>query len=475
MTSPEPARPLASDGACWAWLVLMGLCFGAYTWLTRQNGHLHELSALPLWQLSGWLMGAGLAYLFLCRLVRLQRISPNHLTLLLAAGLLLRLMLFASLPVLEDDHYRFRWDGAVLASGYNPYAFAPSQAASHAPGQAPEALSALGQQAGQVLTRVNYPHLRTIYPPLTQAAFALAHMLGGFSLWSWRLVLLLADLAALLLIWRLLLQWRLPQSWLALYWLNPVLLHETYATCHMEALLFGPLLACLLLAHKGRTLGACAALGLGVGIKLWPALLLPLVLRPELKRPRRLVGGALLFGSIALLMLAPMALAGLGGDSGLRAYSQRWEMNDAAFLLLLEAGDLISPLFGSPDVNGGHIARMLCALLVLGWVARLCRSNLRDADWAGVFLSAAAALYLLSPTQFPWYSLWLLPFMALRPSGAFLVLALTLPLYYLRPWFGSRGLSAWFDWGVVWLEFGPVWLMLAWQAWQGRRPWEAEA
>ena len=50
-------------------------------------------------------------------------------------------------------------------------------------------------------------------------------------------------------------------------------------------------------------------------------------------------------------------------------------------------------------------------------------------------------------------------------------MALTLPLYYLRPWFTHNGMAAWFDHGVVWLEFGPVWLLLLRQALKpGRRP-----
>ena len=475
MHKPDSGKTKSHHLLAYAGLGVMGLCLLAYAGLTRHYEHIHTLSALPLWELTPWLLGAGLAYLILCRVIQQNRISSRTMAVFLLAGLFLRLALFASAPILENDHYRFRWDGAVLAHGCNPYAYAPSVAIRGAQKEAPAQLADLGEQAGLVLQRVGYPYLRTIYPPLSQAAFALGHLIGGFSLWSWRLVLLLADLATLLFIAKILKHWSLPQKWIGLYWLNPILLHEIYAVCHMEVLLFPPLLGAMFMAGKGRSLAASALLGVGVGIKLWPALLLPLVLRIELKRPLRLMAGAALFGALAGLMLLPMVLSGLGDDSGLRAYSQRWEMNDAAFLLLMQLSRGLATALGLNWQASGLLARGLCVLLVLGWLAWLCRKPLMGPAWADAFLGVSAALFLLSPTQFPWYALWLLPFLTLRPNWAFLILALTLPLYYLRPWFGAQGWVQWFDWGLVWLEFGPVWLLLIWQARRGKGAWEALA
>ena len=337
----------------------------------------------------------------------------------LLAGLIIRLILFTSAPVQEDDHYRFRWDGAVLAHGYNPYAYAPSMILRGASEDIPADLAKLGKESGHILQRVNFPHLRTIYPPVTQAAFALAHLMGGFSLWSWRLVLLAADLAGLLILWRILAQWNLPLNWLALYWLNPILLHETYATCHMEVLLFAPLLGALLLTSRGNVIRSSGLLGLAVGIKLWPALFMPLVLRPHLKRPARIIAAAGVFCLLAALMVLPMVLAGLGADSGLMAYSKGWEMNDAAFLVLLKASKILGSYFSPDHIHMELMARGGCALLVLACLAWLCRRPLRQIQWANAFLAISAALYMLSPTQFPWYALWLLPFSAIRPNWGF--------------------------------------------------------
>ncbi|MGD8779206.1 MAG: hypothetical protein PVH88_09635 [Ignavibacteria bacterium] len=40
-------------------------------------------------------------------------------------GLVVRIILTPTFPVLEDDFYRYLWDGAVTANGINPYEHAP--------------------------------------------------------------------------------------------------------------------------------------------------------------------------------------------------------------------------------------------------------------------------------------------------------------------------------------------------------------
>ena len=85
------------------------------------------------------------------------------------------------------------------------------------------------------------------------------------------------------------------------------------------------------------------------------------------------------------------------------------------------------------------------------------------------FLWPIAALYLFSPTQFPWYSLWILPFLAIQPQRSLLLLTALLPLYYLRYFFAARGLVEVHDMGIVWLEFVPVWCLLIWEGYRGRK------
>ncbi len=53
---------------------------------------------------------------------------------------------------------------------------------------------------------MNHSYLRSIYPPVAQAAFALAHWIGPWEVSAWRLVLLLFDtmtLGLLILVYEL--------------------------------------------------------------------------------------------------------------------------------------------------------------------------------------------------------------------------------------------------------------------------------
>jgi hypothetical protein len=142
-------------------------------------------------------------------------------------------------------------------------------------------------------------------------------------------------------------------------------------------------------------------------------------------------------------------------------------MNDGLFTLIVTAmGGLIEVVGGD-----GERAQMATRILVAAavgsaalWASwRPIRSSM---DLCQRCLAVLAAMFLLGPTQYPWYSIWMLPFLAVSPRLPLLLLSALLPLYYLRFPFKDRGLEAWFDYGVVWLEYLPVWVVLAWE---GRR------
>jgi len=69
----------------------------------------------------------------------------------------------------------------------------------------------------------------------------------------------------------------------------------------------------------------------------------------------------------------------------------------------------------------------------------------------------------LSPTQFPWYAIWMLPLLALRPRLSLLLLMVLLSLYHLRYYFDARDTVAVFDNWLVWGEYVPVWALLVWE------------
>ena len=101
-----------------------------------------------------------------------------------------------------------------------------------------------------------------------------------------------------------------------------------------------------------------------------------------------------------------------------------------------------------------EIARMLVGLLALAWVVRLSFRRGLSAP-REIFLGLAGVL-LLSPTLYPWYVLWVLPFAAAYASIPWLIFAALVPLAYIG---GADGVP----WLVRSIEYGiPVLAALVW-------------
>ncbi len=385
------------------------------------------------------------------------------LVIVISAGLAARLLLFGSVPVQENDFYRYLWDGAVTAHGFNPWLHSPQAALD---GTAGPALGALGVEAGEVLARVNYAGVRTVYPPVTQLAFAAAYWLEPFSLDAWRAVLLLLELAMLGLILALLRQCGKPALWCAIYWWNPIAIKEVMNAGHMEPVVMLPVLAALLLGMRSRPVAAALLTGLAAAAKVWPVLLLPALLRKSLDRPAIAVTAGATFAAATALIYWPVLNAQIDGSSGFVAFGSEWQRISASFSALLWLVSKVPQTLADP----GLLARALAAGTVAAIVLFSNLAAPRDADGlAHRFLIAAAALLLLSPVQLPWYYLWLLPFLCLHPSPALLLISATFPVYYAFFALTARHVDeGWLE-ALVWAMWLPVWAALAAQWWRQRR------
>jgi len=426
----------------------------------------------PIVALVAVQVAAGLLYLVLVKTLLGAWSSKGMVAWIVGVGATLRIVMLPSTPMLEDDFYRYLWDGAVVAGGFNPYAFSPDEVRGVAePGTpVPDRLKGLASQSGTVVERVNHPHLRTVYPPLAQAGFALAQWLKPWSLVSWRLVLLGFDVVNLVLVLSILRFLKLPASLIAVYWWNPLLVKETFNSGHMDIMVLPYVLAGLFMAMRNRIAWAGGFLGLAVGVKIWPAVLLPVILRGGVRDPRKLVLALVLFFLLLALMVAPIWPHGFGSKSGFAAYGQQWEMNDSLFMLLLWPSEFLLKLAGRSPADGQLLARLLVVGVLLAVIAIASRkSAMTPLELSRKCLFVVAALFLLSPTQFPWYYLWMLPLLVFRPMVSLLLLTALLPLYNLRFLFSTRGLVDIFDYGIVWLEFVPVYALLAWELWKGKR------
>jgi alpha-1,6-mannosyltransferase len=454
-----------------AWIaVSCGLvgCAGALVVFRHRFDWALQLRDIPALPLAFGLVVAGLIYLAVLPLVsrtadRPVGVQRLALGLVVGVGLALRLLMLPTEPALEDDQQRYLWEGALVAHGMSPYALAPSDAWIAPPGSP---LARLSQAAGPVFERINHPNLKTIYPPVAQASFALAYLVEPFSLTAWRLVLLAADGATLLLLVALLDAVARPRLWAALYWLNPIVVKEVFNSAHMEGVLTPLVLAAVLLVHRRRPLLATGMLGLAAGVKIWPVLLWPLLIRPTLARPRIAIASLALLTALLALWATPILIGGIDQRSGFLAYASRWQANSALLPALRDSiAWVFSGLGATPDL-AGRVARGLLALTAAATAVVLARQPIAGtADLLHRIATLTLVLVLVSPAQFPWYAIWALPFVAFTPRLGVVGMAVTMPIYYASFHMSALGLyDLYRDYGV-WVLWVPIWLLLARDFW----------
>lgn len=444
-------------------LVLLATCAALAILSPRFTYGSPELSR-PIVAIVVLLVVAGLAYLLGMGMLFKRPLPGIGFAAAIALGLIMRVVLFFSTPIQEDDFYRYLWDGAVVAHAYSPYRFAPSEVQAGSPA-VPEPLPALAVESGVVIERVNFPELTTLYPPVSQGAFALAYLIAPWKLNAWRTVILMFDLGTLCALVALLRSADLPSSRALIYWWNPVLLMEAYNSAHMDVIALPFAVAAVWFAGRHAPVRAMSLLALSAAAKLWPLLLGPLVVRATRSSRARLAAAVVIGLLLLALLLAPMAQHLQQDEAGLTAYGSRWEMNDALFTVLTGAAGRAADWLDRSDAWAGRVARVGAAVALLGCLLALLRKPVTGPiDLCNRAAILLGALFMLSPTQFPWYYLWLLPFLAVRPRASLLLLTATLPLYYLKFFYAARGEVDFFHNRLVWLEHGPILALALYEA-----------
>lgn len=365
-----------------------------------------------------------------------------------AAGVLMRVPYFGAGPMLEDDHFRYLLDGAMVAHGLSPYAHAP-EALLQGVGGALAPLVGAGRAA---ITSINFPELRSMYPGGAQAAFALAHLVAPWSLDGLRVVFFGAEALAAVLIWRLLVSTGRSPLLVALVWCNPLMAFCLTGQAHADAVIALPILAALIAAHRRAAAMAGLGLGIAAGVKLWPILLAPLVARALWPDRRALAVFTLALGATTLALCGPLFWASLSAHAGLTAYAGGWSVNNAPYAW---ASYLFLQLVGP---GTGEI--LLRALVVLtAGAASLAVAARRPAGLEPLIARAAilaAALFYLSPAQFPWYAAWFLPLASASGAWPFVAASIGLPVYYLFFPLAAAGLRDLHGYGLAFLHLVPV-------------------
>jgi alpha-1,6-mannosyltransferase len=356
-------------------------------------------------------------------------------------------------PGLDDDIHRYLWDGRVQRLGYNPYIVVPSD----------PALAGLHTPETRTL---NNPHLPSPYPAGAQLFFRGVSTIHE-SIFALKVAFVLCDLAIVLVLLEILQSSGQGAHWVLAYAWNPLLATEVAGSSHID--IVGVLLLLVSFAALERRWRAVAALafGLAVAVKLLPIVLLPLYWRRVRLRDAALA--AAVFG----LLYVPFFNHGRIPIGSLGTYVQSFRFNDPVFATL----ERVAP----PQLLAG--LAVLAGLVTATWLrsrerewspdkgtsttegTKLHRGNtvaspLCDSVPSVVqgfeFAWPMAASLLCAPVLYPWYLLWLLPF--LRSASTLPVIIWTIsiiPTYYVwhlrtlgRPWL----VPGW----IMLLEYGSV-------------------
>jgi hypothetical protein len=185
---------------------------------------------------------------------------------------------------------------------------------------------------------------------------------------------------------------------------------------------------------------AAAAFGLAVAVKLLPIVLLPLYWRRVRMRDFALAA------AVVGLLCVPFLNHGRLSFGSLGTYVHSYRFNDPVFARLERVA--------TPEVVAG--LALLAGLLTAIWM----RS--RSAQWSsGAFAWPMTASLLCAPVVYPWYMLWLVPFVGSMSTLPIMIWTLSIMSTYYVWHLRALG-RLWIlpDWIMV-LEYGSVALAAA--------------
>ena len=360
---------------------------------------------------------AGVAYLLAVRELFAAERFPRRVVvigLILAAVWHFEFLRLPSGP--DDDIHRYVWDGRLQRLGYNPYVVIPSD----------PAIRALHTPETRTL---NNPDLPSPYPAGAQLFFRAVTAIHE-STFAMKVAFVICDLGIVLVLLDLLRSRKWGAHLVLVYAWNPLLAIEVAGGGHID--IVGALLLTISAAALVRRWRATAALALGlaVAVKFLPVVLLPLYW----KRVR--VRHALLAIAVVALLYVPFLNHGRIPTGSLSAFVQGFRFNGPVFATLAR----VAP------------PQLLVALAVL--IGLLVATWIRGAEpeWSpGAFAWPMAASLFFAPVVFPWYLLWLLPF--LTSGSTLLLIVWTVSIFPTYVMWHLRALGR--PWGAL-----PGWVML---------------
>ena len=269
-------------------------------------------------------------------------------------------------PGADDDIHRYVWDGHLQRLGYNPYLVVPSDPAA--------------QRLHTAETRnLNNPDLPSPYPAGAQLFFRVVTAIQE-SVLTLKTAFVICEFTIVFVLLDLLPRKQQPAHLVLAYAWNPLLAIEVAGSGHVD--IVGALLLVVSVAALARNWRTIAALPLG---------LLPLYWN------RVRIRDAVLATAAVALLYVPFLDHGRIPTGSLGTYVQTFRFNGPIFAALAQ--------IVSPKLLTG--LTLLTGLATAAWL----RKAAGDGWSPDMFAWPMAASLVCAPAVFPWYLLWLTPFL----------------------------------------------------------------
>jgi len=360
----------------------------AYLYLALNSQYYGDANLLQMFAVCG-ACGILCAWVWWCHYQQQQDVS---LIAILGFAVVFRITGLFSFPILEDDIYRYLWDGKQTIENGNPYLQPPSYFFDS---------DNISERFESILDGINYPDVATVYGPLCQWIFALAYLIAPGEIWPLQLIFALADIAIIIALIKL----ANPNALLLYAW-SPLLIKEFAFTAHPDV--FGAMLMvfALLAYRRGNAVLIGVLMACATGIKIFPILILPFLLGFKWR-------GWLAFIITTLAIAAPFGIVQAWFPEGLKVMGGDWYFNSPIYIALLKLG----------PAGSASIAKIiLLLLLAIGaglYLLKTLHHYLRH-QWPRPEILKGdllfGAFFVCLPALNPWYFVWLLPFAAIRPT-----------------------------------------------------------
>jgi hypothetical protein len=301
----------------------------------------------------------------------------------------------------SDDVYRYIWDGRVNADGINPFMYSPlADEVEHL-------------KDSIIHPNINYPFMPTIYPPMAQNIFYLAQLIDNTGTFGFKLISAVFELLTFFALFVWLRVTGVPRGNLLLYMFSPLILIEFLISAHLDILAMPFLITSLITIRKRQPLVTAILLASASLVKFYGLFFVPIVLF-HFKGRQRWIFLLSFICTFILLYLPYVRDCGISVLGSLPTYLKVWHYYASFYDVLILMIDASIARY----ITLGLFAVVIMAILFL-------RINI----YQKMFIVFGSYI-ILTPTIFPWYLVWIFPFMIRNLSPAFWYLSGSILLSY---------------------------------------------